>query len=43
MSKFFDDLKKTFIIVSIFKHFDLKIENIVEIDVFDERLKKVLF
>ena len=41
--KAFDDLKKVFITVSIFKHFDSKIENIVEIDVFDERLKEVLF
>ena len=41
--KTFNDLKKVFITVSIFKHFDSKIENIVEIDVFDERLKEVLF
>ena len=41
--KTFDNLKKIFITVSIFKHFDSEIENIVEIDVFDKRLKKVLF
>ena len=41
--KTFDNLKKIFIIVSILKHFDSKVENIVEIDVFDERLKEILF
>ena len=41
--KAFDNLKKTFITASIFKHFDSEVENIVEIDVFDERLKGVLF
>ena len=40
--KAFDDLKKAFITVSIFKHFDSEVENIVEIDAFDERLKEIL-
>ena len=42
MLKNFNNLKKVFIIVLIFKHFDLKIENIVKIHVFDERLKKII-
>ena len=41
--KAFDNLKKTFITASILKHFDSEVKNIVEIDVFDERLKGVLF
>ena len=41
--KAFDDLKKAFITVSIFKHFDSEVENIVEIDASDKRLKEILF
>ena len=41
--KTFDNLKKTFITASILKHFDSEVENIVEIDVIDERLEEVLF
>ena len=43
MLKNFWRFKKNFIIASIFKHFDLKIENIVKIDVFDKRLNEILF
>ena len=41
--KAFDNLKKAFITASILKHFDSEVENIVEIDVSDERLERVLF
>ena len=41
--KIFNDLKKAFITASILKHFNSEVENIVETDVFDERLNEVFF
>ena len=35
-------MKKVFITISIFKHFDLNVKNIVKIDVFDERISEIL-
>ena len=43
VKRFLTIWKKNFITVSIFKHFDSKIENIVEIDIFDKRLNEILF
>ena len=40
--RIFDKLKKVFIIAFILKHFDSNVENVIEIDVFDERLKEML-
>ena len=40
--KAFEELKIAFTTASILKHFDFDVENIVEIDVFDERLDGVL-